>query len=360
MPPRREVPTAPTNAELALTMQQFAQTLSTTFLQNQQTSNDASKRVAARNPPSYQGQEDPFILEDWIRSFDKLFEAVNCPAEQRVDITAYYLHQEADNWWATDGPALRQQPNLSWEAFKEAMRERFYPEHVKAEKYEEFLYLKQGDMSVQDYYAKFVALARFARALVPDENIKARKFIHGLNFDTQKAVSVLGCQTLNEAYTKAALHYRVQRLQRDAYKRNKRGDDDDQPPREKRGRPNPPEQRTQWRGDDRNRNQGGRNFQGKGPTGERYYHCKLCQKNHPGRDCAGNEVKCYDCGRMGHKAYECHMGKGRVPQNQGQINNRGNLGGNRPGGAENPNHNARGNGGNHKATTTPLTKARYT
>ncbi|CAH9108797.1 unnamed protein product, partial [Cuscuta europaea] len=211
MPPRREVPTAPTNAELALTMQHFAQTLSTSFLQNQQTSNDASKRVAARNPPSYQGQEDPLILEDWIRSFDKLFEAVNCPAEQRVDIAAYYLHQEADNWWATDGPALRQQPNLSWESFKEAMRERFYPEHVKAEKYEEFLYLKQGDMSVQDYYAKFVALARFARALVPDENSKARKFIHGLNFDTQKAVSVLGCQTLNEAYTKAALHYRVQR-----------------------------------------------------------------------------------------------------------------------------------------------------
>ncbi|CAH9119792.1 unnamed protein product [Cuscuta europaea] len=51
---------------------------------------------------------------------------------------------------------------------------------------------------------------------------------------------------------------------------------------------------------------------------------------------------------MGHRAYECHVGKGRVPQNQGQINKGGNPGGNRPGGAENPNHNARGNGGNHK------------
>ncbi|CAH9114514.1 unnamed protein product [Cuscuta europaea] len=51
---------------------------------------------------------------------------------------------------------------------------------------------------------------------------------------------------------------------------------------------------------------------------------------------------------MGHRAYECHVGKGRVPQNQGNINKGGNPGGNRPGGAENPNHNARGNGGNHK------------
>ncbi|CAH9072795.1 unnamed protein product [Cuscuta europaea] len=356
MPPRREVPAAPTNAELALTIQQLAQTIGTAFFQSQQNSNDASKRVAARNPPSFQGQEDPLILEYWIRTFDKLFEAVNCPAEQRVDIAAYYFHQEADNWWATDGPALRQQPNFTWEALKEAMRERFYPEHVKAEKYEEFLYLKQGAMSVQDYYAKFVALARFASALVPDENSKARKFINGLNYDTQKAVSVLGCQTLKEAYMKAATHYRVQqlqRLQRDAHKRNKRNGDDDHPQREKRARPKPPEQRIPRQVD--HRNHGGRNFQGQGmrtdqrsQARERYYHCKLCQKNHRGVDCAGNPVKCYNCGRTGHRAFECHEGKEKRNRNQSQLNGGGDPGGNRPGGADNPNHNARGNVGNHK------------
>ncbi|KMS64580.1 hypothetical protein BVRB_018830, partial [Beta vulgaris subsp. vulgaris] len=34
------------------------------------------KRVAAVKPPTYHGKEDPVSLENWIREFDKLFDAI--------------------------------------------------------------------------------------------------------------------------------------------------------------------------------------------------------------------------------------------------------------------------------------------
>ena len=54
------------------------------------------KRVAAAKPPVYLGKEDPASLENWIREFDKLFDAINCPSELRVNNGVYYLREEAD------------------------------------------------------------------------------------------------------------------------------------------------------------------------------------------------------------------------------------------------------------------------
>lgn len=98
---------------------------------NNNNGKDVARRVARRHPPTFLWQEDSLVLEDWIRTFDKLFDEVNCPLDQWVDMETYYHHQEADNLWATVGSMMCQQPGFGWEIFKEAMRERFYPEHVK-------------------------------------------------------------------------------------------------------------------------------------------------------------------------------------------------------------------------------------
>ena len=100
--------------------------------------NDIAKRIAERNPLTYAGQEDPRILEDWIRAFDKLLGTEKCPEEEMVEVSTFYLQQEADLWWVTNGPVLREQPNFGWTIFKEAMRDRFYSHAVKMEKYTSF------------------------------------------------------------------------------------------------------------------------------------------------------------------------------------------------------------------------------
>ncbi|XP_031110886.1 uncharacterized protein LOC116015048 [Ipomoea triloba] len=308
MPPRRDTAVnrsgnggneanAPTNAQLAHGLQQLTQltqTLGATLLQNGN-GNDVAKK--------------------------------------KVEAAVYYLQQEAVIWWANNGHVLRQQPDFDWEAFKTAMRDRFYPEHVKATMYEEFLHLKQGNLSVQEYHAKFLELARFASKLVPDEVSKAEKFIRGLTFGIQKVICVLGCQTLNEAYKKAANLYRVELIQREANVKSRRrmeSNEEENKQGDKRPRFNNQgsnkgfqnnKGNAGYRGDNRQGNQGQKHN-----GTEKYHYCKRCGNGHPGKDCQGNLVKCFKCQKMGHRAYECHLelnGNNQATDNGGQNTNDG-------------------------------------
>ncbi|CAH9085791.1 unnamed protein product [Cuscuta epithymum] len=311
---------APTNAELAQNVVQLIQTIGSVLIQNQhqqrlKNRNDVAKLVAKRNPPCYLGQEDPLILEDWIRTFDKLFDAINCPTDQRINTAAYYLRQEADNWWATTALTLRQQPDFSWETFKEEMRKRFYPEHVRAEKYEEFLHLKQVGMTVQEYHAKFLNLARFAPTLVPDEIEKTNKFIRGLNFETQKALCVSECQTLNDAYNKAGKHYRVQQLQKKTLKRARKVTEGESKTGGKQCKLN---QLGHTRNGKKINNQGqDQKRKKKNSTEEMHFYCSKCRKDHPGKYCDGTLVRCFHCDKLGHRVFECHSRKKGIPPTRG-------------------------------------------
>ena len=56
-------------------------------------------KVAAVKLQTYHGKEDPASLENWIREFDKPFDAIVCPEKLRVNNVVYYLRDEADLWW---------------------------------------------------------------------------------------------------------------------------------------------------------------------------------------------------------------------------------------------------------------------
>jgi len=58
------------------------------------------KRLASLNPPVYMGAPNLMGFEDWIRGMEKLFDALQCPAEWRVGFVGFYLNDEADIWWA--------------------------------------------------------------------------------------------------------------------------------------------------------------------------------------------------------------------------------------------------------------------
>ncbi|XP_019160932.1 PREDICTED: uncharacterized protein LOC109157531 [Ipomoea nil] len=192
---------------------QLTQTIGVAVLNGNNGSGDLSRKITGRNPPCYLGQEDPEVLESWIRTFDKLFDVVGCPEDQRVEAAVYYLQGEDDHWWVMEGPTVRAREGFDWEMFKMVLRERFYQEYVKAAKYEEFLHLEQGSSTVPEYHARFVALARFTPTLTPDEASRARKFIRGLHYDAQKSFSAARFATLTEAYNATAGYSRLQQLQ---------------------------------------------------------------------------------------------------------------------------------------------------
>ncbi|XP_031097024.1 uncharacterized protein LOC116001279 [Ipomoea triloba] len=302
MPPRRSVPAS--NDDNISAMDRMAQAMErlAEFILGQQAQNqnqgqsrvDFAKAIANRQPPYYAGENDPVILEEWIRTFDKFLNAVNCPTDQRVPSAVYYLTKVADNWWATVGPDLLQDPDFGWEEFKVELRGQFYTERITGIKCEEFLRLKQKGATIQEYHNKYVELMRFAQEIMPDEASKARRFVHGLDWDVRRAITPFMCSTLKEAYDRASDHYQVYLDQQELYGRNKRKADD-KPQKFQLG--------------NKKANQGSFNpKQGRGREGINQGNrpaCRKCGRNHPGENCQGIRIKCYKCGLLGPKAFEC-------------------------------------------------------
>ncbi|XP_031111767.1 uncharacterized protein LOC116015734 [Ipomoea triloba] len=353
MPPRRNAPAENENNLSAIdrmvqAMERMAELMLVQQAQNQhqgQSRVDYAKAIASRQPPSYAGEKDPVILEEWIRTFDKLLNAVNCPANQRVSSAVYYLTKAADNWWATVGPTLLQDPAFGWEEFKVELREQFYTERIKGIKCEEFLRLRQKGATIQEYYDQYVELMRFAQEIVPDEASKARRFVRGLDWSIRGMIAPFMCATLKEAYDRASDHYQVYLDQQEAYGRNKRKADDNS---------------RKFQAGNKKANQGGFNtVQGRGGFDKgRRSNCPRCGRDHPGENCQGMRTRCYQCGNFGHKAAQCRS-QGNSPQkplqneNQGRRFN-GNNGWNPAGAGGQKNNSPSGNsmnatpGSNHK------------
>ena len=155
------------------------------------------------------GKEDPASLENWIREFDKLFDAINCPSELMVNNGVYYLREEADLWWAQRKDELLKRPNFGWDEFKEALREKFYPSYLRKQKCMEFTNLRMGNMSISEYYNKFIELMRFAPEVVPIETIKAQRFEQGLTLTLQGKLGGVTFETLDEVYGRVAHLYGI-------------------------------------------------------------------------------------------------------------------------------------------------------
>ncbi|XP_021737538.1 uncharacterized protein LOC110704060 [Chenopodium quinoa] len=208
-----------------------------------------------------------------------------------------YLKDEADIWWRDNAVTVRAKPNFGWEVFKTSLRDKFYPPFLKKQKAQEFISLAMGDMSISEYYNKFMTISRFAPKVVPTEELKAQR--------SGSASAKAGEKRKDFGKSENQSNF----------KRPRNGNSLD-------------------RGNQNVRISSNSN------NGEITYHCKRCRRNHPGRDCDGNLVTCRFCNKRGHREYECYT-------KQKQQGNGGN-GGNTQQRANNfKNQGNRGNGNNN-------------
>ncbi|XP_057546014.1 uncharacterized protein LOC130825005 [Amaranthus tricolor] len=225
----------------------------------------AFDKVLQMRPPSYSGTTDPVILEGWIRTMEKVFRAARCPEEEKLDIGAYYLEGEADNWWTMLHPQCTADSNFKWSQFLEKLRERFYPAALRWRKQDEFMNLFQGNMTIQEYTDKFTELSRFAPHACPTEAEKVLRYVNRMDPRVQIPVMSSKPATFQEAYD-IALSIHTTILENEARMRNAK----------------PPPQHVDPR------------------------KCNRCSKNsHPGVTCEGKPIVCYRCQEQGHKSYEC-------------------------------------------------------
>ena len=72
--------------------------------------------------------------------------------------------------------ASRDPETMTWGEFRELFIGKFFPASARHAKSREFLELKQGNMTMLEYIAKFIELARFGDDYVATNMAKVRKF----------------------------------------------------------------------------------------------------------------------------------------------------------------------------------------
>ncbi|KAK9682498.1 hypothetical protein RND81_10G078000 [Saponaria officinalis] len=266
---------------------------------NPNTISDMTKAVSLQRPEYFNGKGDPIKLEAWVRSFDKIFTTLNCEENLKIPQATHYLVDNADIWWTENKDRLMalmpRNDNgvnvvraMNWEEFKTALRSEFFPEHIKRATNTKFNNLRQGSLTVQEYYNQFQELARFALEFVPTPECRASRFEQGLDINIRSALGGWDYSTILDVYTKASNVERVFN-ERNAVVGDKRKDYS--------GMSEP--------------------TQGKKPIYTRSYSinkttntsnsyfCKSCNRDHHGFYCDGNPWKCAYCGRNGHRTSEC-------------------------------------------------------
>ncbi|WVZ63659.1 hypothetical protein U9M48_013273 [Paspalum notatum var. saurae] len=109
------------------------------------------------HPPTFSHSANPLQADDWLRAVERQLDITQCNDQERVMYAAGQLRGATPDW------------------------SHHVPAGIMKMKKNEFLSLKQGNMSVTEYCDKFLQLARYAPAEVAEDSDKQEHFLEGLN-----------------------------------------------------------------------------------------------------------------------------------------------------------------------------------
>ncbi|XP_058762057.1 uncharacterized protein LOC131635457 [Vicia villosa] len=118
----------------------------------------------------------------WLKEIERIFRVMDCIPAQKVHNGAHMLAVEADDWWLETRQRLEATSEvITWVVFNREFMRKYYPEDVRGKKEIEFLELKQGNLSVIEYAAKFVELSK----LYPHYNEATAEFSKCIKFENR-------------------------------------------------------------------------------------------------------------------------------------------------------------------------------
>ncbi|XP_073038298.1 uncharacterized protein [Primulina eburnea] len=121
------------------------------------------KRFQSFRPPTLKGTEYSVDCESWLDDIELLFDSFDYTDERGVKLIGHQLQEVAKNWLITTKRALEQRgTEFTWKVFKTEFYQRFFPVSYRKEKGAEFSNLRQGQLNIEEYVAKFPTLLRFA------------------------------------------------------------------------------------------------------------------------------------------------------------------------------------------------------
>ena len=168
---------------------------------NQNTSFKDFKLVG---PPEFKGTLEPVDAQIWISEIEKFFLVTNVSNNQKTTFATFFLKGEANYWWESTKGRVETEI-VPWDRFKVLFFENYFSQSLKDRMEIKFLDLKQGDLTVTQYTAKFNELSRFAPHQVTTELRKTRRYQEGLKPQIRSKLSVLQIKTFSEILEKATI-----------------------------------------------------------------------------------------------------------------------------------------------------------
>jgi hypothetical protein len=156
---------------------------------------------------------------------------MQCTEDQKVRFGTHMLAEEGDDWWVSLLPVLEQDGAVvTCAVFRREFLNRYFPEYVRRKKEIEFLELKQGDMSVTEYAAKFVKLAKFYPHYTAEtaEFSKCIKFENGFRPEIKRAIGYQKIRQFSELVSSCRIyeednkaHYKIKNERRSKNQQNR-------------------------------------------------------------------------------------------------------------------------------------------
>ena len=137
------------------------------------------------------------VADHWFMQIEKVLEAMEITSDaNRIRLAAFQLEGEAQVWWRW-ARTSRDLEAMTWAEFQELFMGKYFPDTARHAKAQEFLELKQGVMTVMDYVARFIELARFADDYVATDMAKVRRFENGLKLSIRARIVGLRLQDMD-------------------------------------------------------------------------------------------------------------------------------------------------------------------
>ena len=149
------------------------------------------------DPPKFRGDVDPEKADLWLQEIEKIFEVLHTPAEVKVSYATYLLLGDAEYWWRSTRLMMEaNNQEITWETFREKFLDKYFPISARTKLGDDFLKVRQGNMTIGEYAAKFESLSRYFRFFrqTVDEGYMCHRFMEGLRYEIQDSVLPLGIQ----------------------------------------------------------------------------------------------------------------------------------------------------------------------
>lgn len=124
---------------------------------------------------TFDGRQDPITADKWIHTIKRVFDTMGIFLEYRVSFVALKFEGEATTWWETISFQY-DIIHMDQATFEQLFQETYFNINHHRALATEFEALTQGNMTVLDYYHRFMELAQYSRALIEKTMFLISKF----------------------------------------------------------------------------------------------------------------------------------------------------------------------------------------